>query len=241
LKKLQSNCKRILIEGGTSYNVQGINLRETIEMLVKKGSKELRIKGITRNLKDGNVEAICVGSDEHSEFLLKQVEKWMKDKQVMFKTCNMRNHYDPEAKNYRDFTVERSDDLSEMVWALRGAGNRFKEATDALEEIEQTIITRDKNTSIGRLLSLHNELISNRDQLAKPTKNRQRINTVALECSVENPAIPERGFVFLCGEVYSDLEDFKESDFSDIKKLTSKVDALIELIAKELQIRGVSL
>jgi hypothetical protein len=126
------------------------------------------------------------------KYCLNKLKNGWKIKKVMFETCNIRNHYDPEAKNYRDFTVERSDDLSEMVWALRGAGNRFKETIDALEEIEQTIITRDKNTSIGRLLSLHNELISNRDLLAKPTRNRQRINTVAMESSEENPAISER-------------------------------------------------
>ena len=32
--KLDSNCKRILIEGLTSIGIQGVNLRESIEKLI---------------------------------------------------------------------------------------------------------------------------------------------------------------------------------------------------------------
>jgi hypothetical protein len=32
---LESNCKRIVIEGHTSFGIQGVNLREEIERFVK--------------------------------------------------------------------------------------------------------------------------------------------------------------------------------------------------------------
>jgi hypothetical protein len=79
-----------------------------------------------------------------------------------------------ESDTFSDFTVERSDDLSEMVWALRGAGTRFKDATDALEKIDKTLEERDKNSAIGKLLTLHSELIHNRDLLARVKKTNKR-------------------------------------------------------------------
>jgi acylphosphatase len=57
---LESNCKRIVIEGHTSFGIQGVN-REEIERFVKepKEGKALDIIGKVRNLKDGTVEVIC--------------------------------------------------------------------------------------------------------------------------------------------------------------------------------------
>jgi hypothetical protein len=72
----------------------------------------------------------------------------------------------------------------------------------------------------------------------KQKKNRQRINTVALESNIENPAIPKRKFVYLLGEVYSDLDDFREGILSDVRDLSDKLDALIELIDRELSEKG---
>jgi hypothetical protein len=67
---------------------------------------------------------------------------------------------------FSGFTVERSDDLSEMVWALRGAGMRFEEATAALDKIDKTIQKRDENAAIGKLLTLRDELIHNNHWLS---------------------------------------------------------------------------
>jgi hypothetical protein len=39
-KVLKSNCKRIVIEGYTSFGIQGVNLREEIERFVKEYKDE---------------------------------------------------------------------------------------------------------------------------------------------------------------------------------------------------------
>lgn len=140
-----------------------------------------------------------------------------------------------ESEAFYDFTVERSDDLSEMVWALRGAGIRFKDATDALEKIDKTLIERDRNSAIGRLLTLQNELISNRELLASPNrntrrKNRERIKIVALESNIENPSVPKEEFVYPLMEVYSDLLDFRDGLLQDVRDISNKIDALLKII-----------
>jgi len=67
--KLESNCTRIIIEGYTSFDIQGKNLRETIEEFVKKlkeDGKPLDIRVSVENLKDGRVEVIYIGEDTES-------------------------------------------------------------------------------------------------------------------------------------------------------------------------------
>jgi hypothetical protein len=44
--------------------------------------------------------------------------------------------------------------------------------------------------------------------------------------------------VYLLGEVYSDLDDFREGILSDVRDLSDKLDALIELIDRELSEKG---
>lgn len=51
---------------------------------------------------------------------------------------------------------------------------QFKDATDALEKIDKTLKERDNNTAIGKLLTLDNELIHNRDLLASVKKTNKR-------------------------------------------------------------------
>ena len=177
--------------------------------------------------------------DELLEYLSKSIVIKKEEQEV--KVIKWAKYYEIEIESdaFSDFTVERSDDLSEMVWALRGAGMRFKDATDALEKIDKTLIERDKNTTIGRLLAIHNELIHNRELLASPnentrSKNRQRINTVALESNIQNPSIPKREFVYLLGEIYSDLLDFKGGILSNARDLLEKTDALIKIVDQVL-------
>ena len=127
------NCKLIIIEGITSSSIQGVNLRERIEKFVKTpvAEKRLDIKGKVRNLKNGKVEVICFGGDVQQ--LYDQITKWRESPEteagIDCKDCRLLNYYDDEIASYTDFVIERSDDQSEIVWALRGAGNRFVEST----------------------------------------------------------------------------------------------------------------
>jgi acylphosphatase len=234
-------CNRVIIKAITSYAIQGINLREKTEEYVRTqlNHDKIRVKGKISNLKNGDVELIFCGKKSDLSKLLDHlskstvIRKGQSEVEVIKETpCY---EIETESEAFSDFTVERSDDLSEMVWALRGAGIRFKDATDALEKIDKTLIERDRNSAIGRLLTLQNELISNRELLASPNrntrrKNRERINIVALESNIENPAVPKEEFVYPLMEVYSDLLDFRDGLLQDVRDISNKIDALLKII-----------
>ena len=56
-------CNRVIIEGSTSYAIQGINLREKTEEYVKThlNVNKIKVKGKICNLKNGQVEIIFCG------------------------------------------------------------------------------------------------------------------------------------------------------------------------------------
>jgi hypothetical protein len=104
------------------------------------------------------VEIICFGSDVNK--LFNELNEWKnsKDNNKHFEIKNLyKFSYEEEDKfsSFDDFIIERSDDQSEMVWALRGAGRRFKKAADALEKINDNLLERDKKIVAGRLLTLY--------------------------------------------------------------------------------------
>ena len=58
-------CKRVIIEGHTSYSIQGVNLREEVERYVRRtiNYDKIQVTGKISNLKNGQVEMIFCGSD----------------------------------------------------------------------------------------------------------------------------------------------------------------------------------
>jgi hypothetical protein len=74
--------------------------------------------------------------------------------------------------------IERADDLSEMVLALRGAGIKFKESAEILKKIIN---------QKGCLLTLHYELVHNKKQIEHVKKFKDRISLVALSDNIKNP------------------------------------------------------
>jgi acylphosphatase len=62
-------CTRILLEGITSYAIQGINLREKVEGYVKTNLRS-RVRGRISNLKNGQVEIIFCGKQSELKKLL---------------------------------------------------------------------------------------------------------------------------------------------------------------------------
>lgn len=213
-------CKRLIVQGVTSYSIQAVNFREKIEEFVRINFNAQSIKALGRisNLKSGEVEIVFCSSkktdlDQLIEYLMK------------IEGIQHIHQYDYASnQEFTNFRIERSDDLSEMVWALRGAGIRFKEATDALEKIYITLEERDKKVAIGRMLALYFELLHNRRLLRRADeRNRDKINTVALAANIEKPAIPERDFVYLTNEVYSDFEDFGQGMRLNVESLSRLV------------------
>ncbi len=141
-------CKRVVIEGHMSNSIQGINLREEVENFVRGtiNADKVVVKGKISNLKNGQVEIIFCGSDselDRIKELLEKLTKTYKDKKEIKRIKHINTYdYEVDDKLFSDFTTERSDDLSEMVWALRGAGIRFVESTEMLAKIYNKIQER---------------------------------------------------------------------------------------------------
>jgi acylphosphatase len=58
-------CYRVVVEGITSYAIQGINLREKVESFVRSNFNSKEVKKVTGkicNLKNGQVEIIFCGA-----------------------------------------------------------------------------------------------------------------------------------------------------------------------------------
>jgi hypothetical protein len=110
-----------------------------------------------------------------------------------------------------------------MLWALRGAGGRFKEATNGLDRINQNLLERDKNIAARRLLTLYYELLHIRNVLSSADKRTDRLLLVAMKANIEQPAIPQNTFANSLGEIFSDLNDFNKGIISDdvLKMLNS--------------------
>ena len=111
------NCKRIIIEGYTSFDIQGKNLREAIEEFVKnpKNGKFLDIHGSVENLKDGRVELIYTGKD--TESFHTQLEEDLKMKGYKFKKeFQPAPRYLPEIERLSDFTIKRVMTYLRWFW-----------------------------------------------------------------------------------------------------------------------------
>jgi hypothetical protein len=74
-------------------------------------------------MKNGLVEIIFCGEATDQKILLDDLISWSKkggDESRGIKNYQIYD-YQVEDDAFDDFTIERSDDLAEMVWALRGA------------------------------------------------------------------------------------------------------------------------
>jgi acylphosphatase len=242
LNLLEPNCKKIIVTGATSFSVQGVNLRERMEAFARTAldGKPLDIKGKARNLKDGRVEAICAGKD--TEKLLQAINKWKEKGIADFTTCEMIDFFDNDLDTYHGFTVERSDDLTEMVLALRGAGYRFTESTkelqrltEELRNVHKDLLKRDKEYARGRLTTLRYELTRNSEVLASPEANRNKISLDALKSNMESPAIPDPQFVHALSEVYFKLQDYqRQGEDVEVNQLIEQFKTLNKLIEPHL-------
>ena len=108
----------MVIEGYTSYSIQGVNLREEIEKFVTAtiNGDKTKVKGRISNLKNGQVEIVFCGSDYDLDIIKAQVEELTKvknDGKIIkgIKPIEIYN-YEVDDKLFSDFTIERSDDLS---------------------------------------------------------------------------------------------------------------------------------
>jgi acylphosphatase len=118
---------KIILEGQTAFDVQGVNLRESIERI----AIDMKIEGYVRNKKGTKlVEIVCRGETErdaerlrdainHRLFVINPLVK-----HDCIKIQGPQKHDDPAEREdeISGFEIKREDDLAEMVWALQNAG-----------------------------------------------------------------------------------------------------------------------
>jgi acylphosphatase len=122
---------RMVFWGATDMDVQGVYLRQIIKEIAD--SKELCVKGHTRNLKDGSVEVLCECDKATADKLFSSIKQSSVFKRIKIDENKCES---PTQKifAFESFEIVREDDLKEMVWALQGAGRIFKEQDDIKKE-----------------------------------------------------------------------------------------------------------
>ena len=117
---MKRNFRRIMIIGETANSVHGSELREYIQRI----ANNMSINGQIRNIKgDSKVEIICEGEKEKLDNFFKKIKKLEKCKDKLFNIKEVNN--EEELFEFKEFKLVREDELSEMVWALQGAGKVF--------------------------------------------------------------------------------------------------------------------
>ncbi len=187
-------------------------------------------------MKDGSVVVLCQGPDAKKLFL--SIKKLQTDKEYQFRECTMAPYFTDEL--FEDFKVERADDQTEMVLALKGAGYRFQKSTEMLHEIHQDLIKRDKRLEGARLLALHYELVYNLEQLANPQERRRTISTTALTANIQFPPTLVSSMVFPISTALISLQELRDNEhlFNNpqrVRQLREDVESLDRKIISALR------
>lgn len=118
---------KIILKGQTAFDVQGVNLRESIERI----AIDMKIGGYVRNKKGTKlVEIVCRGETErdaerfraainHRLFVINHLVK-----RDYIEIQGPQKYDDPAERGNEigGFEIKREDELTEMVWALQNAG-----------------------------------------------------------------------------------------------------------------------
>jgi len=107
---------------GSAEDIHGIGLRESIRGIAIGVAKGI-LGEVRNNKKDGTVSVICQAEYAVAEEFLKNILAG--EKKIDKHTKTQVDYPDEKASKFNSFTVKREDELSEMVWALQGAGKVF--------------------------------------------------------------------------------------------------------------------
>jgi acylphosphatase len=236
--------KKITILGSTSFGIQGVNLREEIESIVK--NNNLDIIGRVFNNKDGSVKIICDGKDvdilcdkikelsKSNEKIKESTQSTNPDRKYDIKDVRISNYISDE--KYDDFKVERSDDQSEMVWALKGAGYRFVKSTETLTEIHQSLKEKDKNIEASRLIALHFELIYNYNLLLNTEKNIKHFSTVAINANIVNPPTFNKNIIEPLITLFFEIQEYQfDPTSTQSERIKENTESLLTIIPNLLK------
>lgn len=135
--------------GKDSADIHGIGLREAIREIASKA----KVKGKVENVKtNGSVKAVCAAKNEEQANKLFDkiihIEKPPIKGSIFGRPLSKMRMvtYKPPIPKFKDFAIKREDELSEMVWALQGAGKVF--------ELQQKQKTERLNNSLKYAINL---------------------------------------------------------------------------------------
>jgi len=117
---------------------------------------------------------------------------------------------------YENFEIVREDELTEMVWALQGAGQIFLESAKKQDIILKTLRRRDSRKEEGLLLALSYEArgilrrLSNLEEEIKilgKTKKIPLIHVYALQKALVEPPWTNRFFMRLTYDLFYSIKN----------------------------------
>jgi len=222
----------MVFSGRSDMDVQGVYLRQMIKALAD--SKDFKINGHVRNLKEGTVEVLCDCDEEKAKKFYRTILCKAEEKRIRIREDACIPPTD-KVFDFKSFKIIMEDDLKEMVWALQGAGRIFK---------EQEEVAREEFLK-GFMYELRSISDYLRDVLAKGIRNR-RLRTFSMENVLKQPPsnldgelVSQIGDLYhLCLEI-NDAPKGKVGD--DLKETAKEVLKLISSIEDKLEHNSVSI
>lgn len=148
---MTKNVWRFIICGSEESAVHGKRLRRTI----KENADKNKILGSVRNIKfKSHVEVRVIAETIEEAKDLKRIITTELGEKGEYTFGEVFVVDGEETDSYREFEVIREDELTEMVWALQGAGDAFVESTKQQKKILETINQRDYKKEYGQLAAL---------------------------------------------------------------------------------------
>lgn len=176
--KQPTKTRKVEFIGTTTSDVQGIGLREEIQKLALTNTPQ--IKGFVQNVKGAPIVKVQIIDEDrnHTNSFVKMLEEKVNEHSKKFdhdappvKKDIADETVDIDAEEYASFKVVREDDLTEMVWALQGAGKTFGAQTKLLLKWFEE---RDRKKNENLKVSLQAELSSISDQANQMVSNKMK-------------------------------------------------------------------
>lgn len=216
---------RFLISSDDELLIHGRYCRATIKKDVMNFNKNITnpITGFAKNVKgkpEVEVFAVCEEKASVWTFIDNFLTKNEKLSGFRFPTIDDIKEvtWGDEYKNIMDFQIKREDDLTEMVWALQGAGQEFKTSSEQIGKILEEIQERDKKKKMSVLQSLNIELHNLYSTLVKidsdnphlhSTEILDELNTLCLESCIKYPPDTNEDFLLPLHETFNIIQGFR--------------------------------
>lgn len=240
-----------VIRGEDETEIHGKRYRSRIREFA---SKTPEIRGSVKNVKGApEIEVRLVADDKGkaSEFRV-QLEQFLnseREKKLVF--GDLRS-FEDDAGKYQTFEVIREDELTEMVWALQGAGDVFLSSSERIKEL---MVTRDLRKERGLLGALKLEVGFIREKAEEMSKRvsdnvevgRFQFQQDCLRKALVEPAWADNDdFLQLTSDLFHSInrEDdepfeslsphYKLKELENLEKIASEYYDLLDTRIKEL-------